>query len=344
VEADLGVVEEGMSGALAVDELEGVAGGAWGAAGEEDDVLGEGPGFAGIAEVVGGVVGVFEVGEGGEVVAAEVGVDEGDGTAGGGVVFGEGGDEEPGAWDGTGIEEGFGEDEVVGVEGVFVGAIGVDGPEGLDGEGVFIDVLPATEDDAAVGEDGGVEFIDVIDGDGVEIGAIGVHDMEDGDAGIVAGDETAGAGGEEDDTAVGEVGGGDIVLALEVAVIIGAGGGGIGETAEVGAVEVDLVDGRAVVGGTLIAEEEAGGVPGQFGVGVHAGTEGVGGGVDDGSDAPLVAGCGGVFEDVDAAAAGGPFVVGIVDVDTGVGMAFDEEEGGVEEGGKGTGGVGGWGQ
>src|SRR5208283_2367503 len=94
----------------------------------------------------------------------------------------------------------------------------------------------------------GVELVDVVDRDGVHVRAVGVHYVQDGHARVVARHQAAGTSGEKHDAAVGQVGGGDVVLPAHAAFVAVAGGRGIAHAPQPAPVHADLVDARVAVG------------------------------------------------------------------------------------------------
>ena len=112
----------------------------------------------------------------------------------------------------------------------------------------------------------------------------------------------------------------------------GAGGRWVGHLPKILTIHVDFVDGSVSVGFSLEAEEQLRGIPRQFGMTVNPETERVRRvRINDSPDAPLRTGRRRILQHVNTAAARGPLVVGVVDVDASVGMAFDKEQWRVEQ-------------
>ena len=107
-----------------------------------------------------------------------------------------------------------------------------------------IDVFPARVEHAAVGQRPGRVVLFVVAGDGADVLAVGVAPVHDGDLREPAVDPALAAGGDEDDVAVGQVGGLDVVV------------GAVGELAQAGAIGVDLVEVVLLRAAFAIAEED----------------------------------------------------------------------------------------
>ena len=124
------------------------------------------------------------------------------------------------------------------------GAVGVGGPEMVIVDLAAIHVFPARVEDAAVGQRPGRVVLLVVAGDGADVLAVGVAAVQDGHLRQPAVDPALAAGGDEDDVAVGQVGGLDVVV------------GAVGELAQAGAVGIDLVEVVLLRAAFAIAEED----------------------------------------------------------------------------------------
>ena len=63
---------------------------------------------------------------------------------------------------------------------------------------------------------GRIEFVDVVDGDRMDVRPVGIHDMKHRHARVVAGNQAALARGQKHDPAVGQISWGNVVLAAVV--------------------------------------------------------------------------------------------------------------------------------
>ena len=91
-------------------------------------------------------------------------------------------------------------------------AVGMDGPQFLDGDRRPIDVLPAAVDDAAVFHHRGSEVVQVVGADPPHVAAVGVHAMEHTHGRVPAVGELRIAGREEGDAAVRQPAGVEVVM------------------------------------------------------------------------------------------------------------------------------------
>ena len=149
---------------------------------------------------------------------------------------------------------------------------------------------------------------------------------------LLQGDQTAFARGQKYDATIGQVGWGDIVLAVLGSFVNDTRRAGIGHAPEIFAIEPDLVNAGIALGLAFEAEQQPLRIPRKFGMAVHAAARRVRrGGINDRADAPLASRRGRILQNVNAAAARRPFVVGVVNVNARVGMALDEKERRVEQ-------------
>src|ERR1035437_3121152 len=107
-----------------------------------------------------------------------------------------------------------------------------------------IHVFPARVEDATVGQRPGGVVLVVVAGEETDVLAVGVATVQDGDLREPAVDPALAAGGDEDDVAVGQVGGLDIVVRA------------VGELAQAGAIGVDLAEVILLRAALAIAEED----------------------------------------------------------------------------------------
>jgi hypothetical protein len=157
--------------------------------------------------------------------------------------------------------------------------------------------------------------------------------MQNGDASVVARNQSALPGRKKDDSAIGQIGGREVVLPGVRSLVGRATRLRIGQPSQPGAVDANFINTRVARRFAFETKKELVPIPTQFRMRVNAMAQCARSGfVDDRADFPLVLSSGRVLEEVNAAAAGRPFVVSIVNVDAGVGMAFDEQQGRIENG------------
>ena len=159
------------------------------------------------------------------------------------VTGGEAGDDLVRARDGLGVDHDDAGVEVA-VPGHLGGAVGVGGPEMVVVDLAAIHVFPARVEEAAVGQRPGGVVVFVVAGDGADVAAVGVAAVHDRDLGEPAVDPALAARGDEDDVAVRQIGGLDIVV------------GAVGELAQAGAIGIDLVEVILLRAALAIAEED----------------------------------------------------------------------------------------
>ena len=153
----------------------------------------------------------------------------------------EGGDDLVGAGDRLGVDHDDARVHVAVVDGLGR-AVGVHGPQVVELDLAAVDVFPAGVEDAAVGQHPGRVVVLGVGRDALDVRAVGVAAVEDADLGHPAVDPAVAAGGDEDDVAVGQVGGLEVVVRA------------VGELAQARAVDVDLVE--VVVAGACLAVGE----------------------------------------------------------------------------------------
>ena len=133
---------------------------------------------------------------------------------------------------------------VVAVPGHLGGAVGVGGPEMMVVDLAAIHVFPARVEQAAIGQRPGGIVLLVVAGDGADVLAAGVAAIQDGDLREPAVHPALAARGDEDDVAVGQVGGLDVVVRA------------VRELAQAGAIGVDLAEVILLGAALAIAEED----------------------------------------------------------------------------------------
>ena len=57
-------------------------------------------------------------------------------------------------------------------------------PKALNRQGVLVDILPPPVQDPAVGQQGGVELVDVVDRNRIRVASVSIHDMQNVDAAV----------------------------------------------------------------------------------------------------------------------------------------------------------------
>ncbi len=254
-------------------------------------------------------------------------VDHRDRTARRAVVFSERSHNQPRIRNRASIKNGFGKDHVVGEESRLLRTIWVNRPEGLDGERVLVDVFPTAKQNASVGQRAGVKFVDVVHRDRMHVRAIRVHDMRNRDARVVAGDQAAGPGCEKGYTSVRQISRGDIVLALLAAMIVSQTLRRVGQLSQAGSIDADFINTGIPRRLSFKAEEQRFGIPREIGVGVNALTERLrGSGIDNRTNHPFRPRRCRILQHIDSTAARWPFVIGVVDVNATVRMAFGEQQ------------------
>ncbi len=123
-------------------------------------------------------------------------------------------------------------------------AVGIGDPEMVIVDLAAIDVFPARIEDAAIGQRPGCVILLVVAGDGADVPAIGVATVQDGDLRKPAVDPALAARRDENDVAVGKVGGLDIIV------------GAIGKLPQAAAVGIDFVKVVLLRATFAIAEED----------------------------------------------------------------------------------------
>jgi hypothetical protein len=238
-----------------------------------------------------------------------------------------------------GIKNGLREHHVVGVDRGLRRSVRMNAPKALYGQRGFVNVLPPSKEYAPVEHHAGVEFGLAVDGNGMDVAPVRLHHVEDGNARIIAGNKSIVPHGGEDDLAIGQVGGRQILRRSERAMpavidrLDFAGlarqvvGSWIRNPAQPRSVQSDLVDGRTALGFAFEAEKDLLGVVGKVGIEVHPPAKRFFGVfVDDGADTVLLRRIGGILQHVNAAA-WMPLVAGIVDMNALVVASLREENG-----------------
>ncbi len=264
MQADIGIGHQRDAMPGSVDHLQHIALLPGRPPAENHHILRERPRLTGIARVPRRIRRMLEIRDGGRPILAQHRVDEGDRAARRGIVLGQRGHNQARIGHCPRIQDRLGEDHVVGENGCLLRAIGIDRPERLNRQRVLVDIFPAAKENPAIRQNRRIELVDVIHRDRMNVRPVRIHHVQDADALVGTRHQPAWPCGEKRDPAIGQIHRGDVVLAAVRAFVVSAGRTGIRQPPKVSAVDAHFVDAGVSGGAAFEAEDDSGGIPGQF--------------------------------------------------------------------------------